>query len=110
MTLKDAAELALVLARNAKEPAPPLHCVAQDVARLRRCGRRALTRGVNWCNVPGYDAEKSKESILRGVQDAIEAYRVTKIDIGGDPRGGSCLTLHFADGATNRFDREGWSI
>ena len=111
MTLQEAAELAVVLARNLKaQTKVPLHFIAQDVARLKRCGRRANTASINSCNVKDYDLDRAHASIRKGVAHATDAYCVTRIQIGGDPRGGSCLTLHFADGSSNRFDKEGWSI
>ena len=47
---------------------------------------------------------------VKDVVEALDGYASNRFALGGDPRGGSCLTIFFADGSSNRFDKEGWSI
>jgi hypothetical protein len=114
MTAREIAALAVVLTRNGNVGLRENE-IASDVLALRRLAARALSRSVRMCNDSTYTEakqERDAKSILKAVNAVLDAdrYNILGVSLGGDPRGGSCLKIKFADGSTNSFGETGWAL
>lgn len=116
MQAADLAALAIIMARNAKPlhgKPRPVHVIARDTAKLSRLGGRAFKRALRQCNDSDYSsaaAEADGDKIRAALAALSKDYTIERADVGGDPRGNSALSIHFATGETNGGSDDGWAV
>lgn len=97
------------LRRHKKAEVHP-RTIAQHAAELERIGRALLSLAVAQCNREWTDRDQRRRDRLKADAQAIAAQYAAKVSIGGDPRGGSALTLYLPTNRSNGFGADGWRV